>query len=413
MKVTKAIVNNTKQVSEGNKKHLVYFFGLGESIKYNNEDNDWGKWISNKNIDIHLFDYHYANFLYPEHFHDTKFWLKRVLITAATALAIGFAGYFIITSQMSTWLKLPVFIVFLVPAIIAAAIVTFYPITTSAIKFATEGRDPIKAGMAIVTDLLEKGVHPDDIILMGNSLGGGVAAEVLKKFEEENIFFTLIHSNSYDSWINVPKSQKSFIGKVCERTSIVDKWFKRFSFDYKPNEIIKSTRAPVLATNRWNDMVIDSAAQSVPNLRKSEGNHESAGKDGFKVTAFLLHRFGDGKCETIKDGIHIDKLTHMFVDDMSYLESQERGLRSKPPCTYEELLEDFIDEARKYLKENKLNNGFKLGTFQDSKLYQEIKKNEVSFVNVDSPNSSLTVNDEPSGSVAGSHNHSPTLSSCL
>ncbi|MDR2609698.1 MAG: hypothetical protein LBC06_03840 [Rickettsiales bacterium] len=33
MKVTKAVVNNTNQVSEGNKKHLVYFFGLGESIK--------------------------------------------------------------------------------------------------------------------------------------------------------------------------------------------------------------------------------------------------------------------------------------------------------------------------------------------------------------------------------------------
>ncbi|NUX01419.1 hypothetical protein GO685_02735 [Wolbachia endosymbiont of Madathamugadia hiepei] len=72
-------------------------------------------------------------------------------------------------------------------------------------------------------------------------------------------------------------------------------------------------------------------------------------------------------------------------------------------------LENFIDEAHKYLKENKLNNGFKLDTFQGSKLYQEIKKNKVSFVNVDSPNSNLN---EPSKSVAG-YNHSPTLSSCL
>lgn len=280
-----------------------------------------------------MFDYHYANFLYPEHFHDTKFWLKRVLITAATALAIGFAGYFIITSQMSTWLKLPVFIVFLVPAIIAAAIVTFYPITASAIKFATEGRDPIKAGMAIVTDLLEKGVHPDDIILMGNSLGGGIAAEVLKKFEEESIFFTLIHSNSYDSWINVPKSQKSLIGKICERTSIIDKWLKHYGFDYKPNEIIKSTRAPVLATNRWNDMIIDSAAQSVPNLRKSEGNPEDISKDGFKVTALLWHYTNGKKCEA-EGNFHADKLTHMFVECINYLESQERDLNINEDRTY-------------------------------------------------------------------------------
>lgn len=158
-------------------------------------------------------------------------------------------------------------------------------------------------------------------------------------------------------------------------------------------------------------MVIDSAAQSVPNLRKSEGNHESAGKDGFKVTAFLSHYTNGEKCEA-EDNVHADKLTHMIVKCIKYLESQERDLSINEDRAYEELLEDFIDEARKYLKKNKLNNGFKLGTFQDSKLYQEIKKNKVSFVNVDSPNSSLTVNDEPLGSAAN-YNHSPTLSSCL
>ncbi|KLT21911.1 hypothetical protein wVul_1656 [Wolbachia endosymbiont of Armadillidium vulgare str. wVulC] len=98
MKVIKTIVNNTNQGSKGNRKHLVYFFGLGESIKYNNESSDWGKWVSNKNIDIHLFDYHYMNFCYPEYFHDTKFRLKQVLITVATVSVIGFSGYFIIAS---------------------------------------------------------------------------------------------------------------------------------------------------------------------------------------------------------------------------------------------------------------------------------------------------------------------------
>ncbi|XCA36455.1 MAG: hypothetical protein ABOJ95_001529 [Wolbachia endosymbiont of Armadillidium vulgare] len=393
MKVIKTIVNNTNQGSKGNRKHLVYFFGLGESIKYNNESSDWGKWVSNKNIDIHLFDYHYMNFCYPEYFHDTKFRLKQVLITVATVSVIGFSGYFIIASQMLIWLKLPVFIVFLIPAIIAAAIMVFYSITASLTKFVTKGKDPIKAGMAMVTGLLEKGVHPDDIILMGNSLGGGIAAEVLKKFEEENIFFTFIHSNSYDSWINVPKSQNSLVGVFFRRTAVItDAFFRYCGADYKPNEIIKSTKAPVLAANRWGDMIIDSAAQSVPNLRKSEGNHESIGKNGFKVTAILLHRYGDGKCETIKDSIHVDKLTHMLVGNMSYLESQERVLRSKSPCTYEKLLGDFIDEAHTYLKENKLNNRFKLNTFQHSKLYQEIKKNAVLLI--DRPSSKLITNDE-------------------
>ncbi len=378
MKVIRTIVNNTNQGSKGNRKHLVYFFGLGESIKHNNEGGNWGKWVSNKNIDIHLFDYHYANFLHLKHY-DTKFMLKWIVIIIAAASVIIFAVRSVAAYQMPIWFKVPVFIVLLMLAIIAVT----YPIAASIIKFVTKGEDPIRAGMAMVTDLLEKGVYPDDIILMGNSLGGGIAAEVLKKFEEENIFFTFIHSNSYDSLVNASKSQ---------RFLITDEWLKRYGFDYKPNKIIKSTKAPVLSTNRIGDMVIGGEAQSVPNLRKSEGNHESIGKNGFKVTAILLHRYGDGKCETIKDSIHVDKLTHMLVGNMSYLESQERVLRSKSPCTYEKLLGDFIDEAHTYLKENKLNNRFKLNTFQHSKLYQEIKKNAVLLI--DRPSSKLITNDE-------------------
>ncbi|WP_253302169.1 hypothetical protein [Wolbachia endosymbiont of Psylliodes chrysocephala] len=380
MKVVTKTINSISQSSAGDKKHLIYFFGLGESIKANNECNDWGKWVSNKNIDIHLFGYHYMNSFYPEHFHDTRFRLKQALITIIAASIVGFISYSIIVSKMSIWLKVPVFMVFLTPAIIVVGIMASYSFITSLIKFATKGKDPVKAGVAIAIDLLEKGVHPDNIILMGNSLGGGIAAEVLEKFEEEKIYFTFIHSNSYDSWKNVLRSHKSFVGTLSKRISvIVDIWFKLCNLNYKPNEIIKSTEAPVLATNRMGDIVIDEAAQSVFNLQKSKGEPKNSSNGSLKVTALLKHNS--------TGNIHVEKLTSMVIDRINYLESQEENLNNSK--TYEELLENFINEAHEYLKENRLNKEFKLNTFQHNKLYQERKKNKVSLINTYSPNSNL------------------------
>ncbi len=109
-----------------NKKHLVYFFGLGESIKENNEGNNWGKWVESKKIDIHLFDYHYMESSYPEHFHNAKFYLKQALITAIVTSIILFTGYSIIASKMSTLAKVPIFMVFLIPAIIATIAMKFF-----------------------------------------------------------------------------------------------------------------------------------------------------------------------------------------------------------------------------------------------------------------------------------------------
>lgn len=332
------------------------------------------------------------NFCYPEYFHDTKFRLKQVLITVATVSAIGFSGYFIIASQMLIWLKLPVFIVFLISAIIAAAIMVFYPITASFTKFVTKGKDPIKAGMAMVTDLLEKGVHPDDIILMGNSLGGGIAAEVLKKFEEENIFFTFIHSNSYDSWINVPKSQNSPVGVFFRGTAIItDAFFRYCGADYEPNKIIKLTKAPVLSTNRIGDMIIGIEAQSVTDF--FWGSSRSEIVEGYKMLARLSHCRNIKECE-LQHNPHVDKLTHMYA--LSFNQNELKGgffnCYGHENKTYEKLLEDFIGKAHEYLEENKLNSEFKLNTFQHSKLYQEIKKNAV--VLIDRPSSKLTINDE-------------------
>ncbi|MDM8335530.1 hypothetical protein QUS22_03935 [Wolbachia pipientis] len=46
--------------------------------------------------------------------------------------------------------------------------------------------------MAMLNKLLRGGIHPNNIILDTNSLEGGIAAEVLKRFEDQEIHLTLI-----------------------------------------------------------------------------------------------------------------------------------------------------------------------------------------------------------------------------
>lgn len=66
--------------------------------------------------------------------------------------------------------------------------------------------------MAIVNKLLVAGIHPNDIILDTNSLVGGVAAEVLKRFEEKGIYLTLIHNNSFTSLKDATNNFSNGIG---------------------------------------------------------------------------------------------------------------------------------------------------------------------------------------------------------
>ncbi|QKX02067.1 hypothetical protein [Wolbachia endosymbiont of Dirofilaria (Dirofilaria) immitis] len=64
-------------------------------------------------------------------------------------------------------------------------------------RFLTNGEKLVQARMVMVNVLLMNVVYPNNIILDTNSLGGGVLAEVLKKFEDQGICLALIHNNYY------------------------------------------------------------------------------------------------------------------------------------------------------------------------------------------------------------------------
>ncbi|XGA08914.1 MAG: hypothetical protein U0X86_001262 [Wolbachia endosymbiont of Xenopsylla cheopis] len=308
MKIITKTITSESQNNKGRKKHLIYFFGLGDCIR--DDESEQQRWedLEGQSVGIHMFNYHYSENDYPEHFHNIKFKLKRALITTIAASALGFIGYSIIVSKMPISAKVPIFILFLIPAIITAAIVIFYPYTVPWLKFATRGKDPVKAGMAKVIDLLEKGVRPDDIILMGNSLGGGIAAEILQKFEEANIHFTLIHSNSYSS---VQKAISCLYGYFVAK---LGKWF---GFNYKPNEIIKSTKAPVLVVNKEGDKTIPEKVQSVNGLKSQINNKDST--DNLKMLVTLEHK--DKENSRYYD-IHNTDEFEMGISNIDYLGSK-------------------------------------------------------------------------------------------
>ncbi|XGA07928.1 MAG: hypothetical protein U0X86_000058 [Wolbachia endosymbiont of Xenopsylla cheopis] len=53
------------------------------------------------------------------------------------------------------------------------------------------------------------------------------------------------------------------------------------------------------------------------------------------------------------------------------------------------MLWDFIDTAHEHLKE--LNGSFNLDNFKQSKLYQEMKKNKVSLIDIDLQNKTKSI----------------------
>lgn len=72
----------------------------------------------------------------------------------------------------------------------------------------------VKSGIAVVTNLLEKGIKPDDIILFGDCLGGHVAAEVHKNFKDKDIHLRCIISNAASSLKQASLYYFGFIAKL-------------------------------------------------------------------------------------------------------------------------------------------------------------------------------------------------------
>ncbi|WP_246209746.1 hypothetical protein, partial [Wolbachia endosymbiont of Atemnus politus] len=231
-------------------------------------------------------------------------------------------------------------------------------------NFLTNGEELVQAGMAMVNMLLVKGIHPNNIVLDTNSLGGGIAAEVLKRFEDQGIHLTLIHSNSYSSLKDATNNFPHGIGNFFTRrlpAKFLNFWFKRSKLEFNSQEIIENTKCPVLIAGRKGDTVIPQAAQLAGKL-----------SDRFTKTGQLRKNIVLEHDPTIPCGnknIHTDHKEHL-------IHRQDNGDAKR----YKEVEDKFIDEAHKHLIINGLNGEFDLNKYIVSGLSGSLTKIELKSI---------------------------------
>ncbi|MDX5495334.1 hypothetical protein [Wolbachia endosymbiont (group A) of Anthophora plumipes] len=230
-------------------------------------------------------------------------------------------------------------------------------------EFLTNGEKLVQAGMAMVNMLLVKGVHPNDIILDTNSLGGGIAAEVLKRFEKQGIYLTLIHSNSYSSLKDATNNFPHGVGSFFMRrlpAKFLNFWFSRCGLEFNSREIIENTKCPVLIVGRKGDTVIPQEIQLVGKLS------DQSTEERLRRNRVLEHD-PERACEN--KNIHIDHEEHLVWKDGEKYES------------YIKIKSDFIELADNYLVSNNFNGGYKPEEYKKSHFSGNLTEIELKPIN--------------------------------
>lgn len=227
-------------------------------------------------------------------------------------------------------------------------------------EFLTNGEKLVQAGMAMVNKLLMDGIHPDNIILDTNSLGGGVAAEVLKRFEKQGIYLTLIHSNSYSSLKDTVRDSPHSLVKWLP-SMLLNRWFGRCGLDFNPRKIVEDTKCPVLIAGRKGDTVIPQEIQLVGKLENQST------KKRLRRNIVLEH---DPAIPCENKNIHTDHEEHFI-----HRQDNNNG------TNYKEEVKQFIEKAHKYLLEGEFNRNFKLKDYCKSSIYGSLTKIELKPIN--------------------------------
>ncbi|WP_179947429.1 hypothetical protein [Wolbachia endosymbiont of Folsomia candida] len=222
-------------------------------------------------------------------------------------------------------------------------------------KFLTNGEKLVQAGMAMVNQRLLDGVSPNNIVLDTNSMGGGVATEVLKRFEAQGIYLTLIHSNSYSSLNDVANTFEKWL--AVKSLHILRKFF---GLELNSEETIKNIKSPVLIVGREGDPVITEPAQLTGKL-----NDQIIFDKTYRLNVKLQHNPNIKNCRNEKN-IHIDDEEHLGC------EWDNNGTTEY--INYREMKSQFINAAHDYLISNKLNGKFDLKKYRESDFSKNLAK---------------------------------------
>lgn len=291
MKVTRSVIRICDEVNH-NTKYIVYFPGNAEDVN-RHTDADWG-WCD-KNTFVDLCNYpHHSEWHNPNVLGYSKF---RYTVYNAIAL-IAFIPV-IATLYLFTPLALAI------SASVGLLVTMLFinsTIVRSNVKFYTRGEDSVAVGVKRVLDLLDKGVHPDNIILQGFSIGGGVAAEVYKRFKSERVHLRCQILNSFSSirdlLIDTPVGEdgrKPWIIKLVARLGkLVAPLLKIVHWDIETYKIIDSITPYTVFFNTEGDQIIAENVQlstKVRSVKKSNKTTDKIFELLFKKHTILTTKF--------------------------------------------------------------------------------------------------------------------------
>jgi len=230
----------------------------------------------------------------------------------------------------------------------------------------------VKSGIAVVTNLFEKGIKPDDIILFGDCLGGHVAAEVHKNFKDNDIHLRCIVSNAASSLKQASLYYFGFIAKLKILLAPIFKLILRiFGCHWKTYKIVNSITPYTMYFNREEDKTIKQPAQLATKIEKIEksGREKDYQKkevfEGFEEDEkFFKQHIILRKNDECIDPKKVDKDVHKLP--ITCLRS------SSDDYTFPELISLYIHKADKYFSEHgSQNNEKKVEEFKKSSLYKD------------------------------------------
>nr|WP_255586134.1 alpha/beta hydrolase [Wolbachia endosymbiont of Tribolium confusum] len=242
----------------------------------------------------------------------------------------------------------------------------------------------VKSGIAVVTNLLEKGIKPDDIILFGNCLGGHVAAEVHKNFKDKDIHLRCIVNKAASSLKQASLYYFGFIAKLkIFLAPIIKLVLKVFGCHWKTHKIINAITPYTLYFNQEGDKTIKQPAQLATKIEKIDqsGRRKDYQKkevfEGFEeYEEFFKQHIILRKNDKCIDSKKADKDIHKLP--ITCLKSS-----NKTDYTFPELISLYIYITDEYFsKRDSLNNEEKVKAFKESKFYKDFSscKNSKGFL---------------------------------
>ncbi|MDR2832070.1 MAG: hypothetical protein LBV62_04135 [Rickettsiales bacterium] len=335
MKVTCKTIKLSKEVNRYT-KYIVYFPGNCENIgNHYSDDRNWCD--ENTVVDLCNYPYH-SEWHNPGVLASSK---RRLILNNIIALAtfssIGLAIYCV---KAPLALAIPIFIVLGIAFLVTALLINNVAIRSNA-KFYTRGEDSVAVGVKRVLNLLEKGVHPDSIMLRGYSIGGGVAASVYEKFASKGIYLRCQISASFSSIADVivPIDDSK---KESWRRKLVKYILKIGHWDVETYKIINSITPYTMFFNNEGDQVIKEKAQLVTKVKEMEKNNKNKNEQAMQDKIFeILFK----KHTMLKPTSTTEEDTHCFP--IHWLESAEfSDISGKDLCRLFTYLPYHIDVLR-------------------------------------------------------------------